>query len=96
MTTTVLQCTLGQGIKGRLLTKRKKVQISQENKNDHKNTASIKSDKTQYDTDTDIKYGCNNTLSTAFTAHKLAFVQLHFLGSIHEMSQLEHIHSKAL
>lgn len=61
MTKTVLQCTLGQGFKGRLLTKRKKAQISWENKNDHKNiastksdkTASVKSDKTQYDTDTD-------------------------------------------
>ena len=55
MTRTVLQCTLGQGIKDRLLTKRKKAQISRANKNDRKNVASIKSDKTQYDTDTDIK-----------------------------------------
>lgn len=60
MTKTVLQCTLGQGIKGRFLTKRKKAQISWKNKNDKNiasiksdKTASVKSDKTQYDTDTD-------------------------------------------
>ena len=32
---------------------KEKARVSWENKNDHKNIASVKSDKTQYDTDTD-------------------------------------------